>query len=91
VVRFTPRPLYHRRMNPHYPLDRRLGGPQGQFGRRGEEKIINLTGVRTPILRPSSLYTVAIPIALSRLLNEEGKVEDVLATKHHHMGTASFV
>jgi len=33
VVSFTTRPLY-----PQYPLDRRLGGPQSQSGRGGEEK-----------------------------------------------------
>jgi len=28
VISFTPRPLYRRRRNPPYPLDRRLCGPQ---------------------------------------------------------------
>jgi hypothetical protein len=31
VVSFTPLPLY-----PRYPLDKKLGGPQSQSGRRGE-------------------------------------------------------
>jgi hypothetical protein len=26
VVSFTPRPLFHRKKFPRYPLDRRLGG-----------------------------------------------------------------
>jgi hypothetical protein len=29
-------------------LDKMLGGPQSQSGRRGEEKIIGSTGTRTP-------------------------------------------
>jgi hypothetical protein len=49
VLSFTPRPLY-----PRYPLDRRLGGPQSPYGRRGEEKILDPTGSRTPTPRPSS-------------------------------------
>jgi hypothetical protein len=28
--------------------DRRLGGPQSRSGRRGEEKILDPTGTRTP-------------------------------------------
>jgi hypothetical protein len=38
VVSFTPRPLYLQGKSPCYPLDRRLGGPQGRSGRGGEEK-----------------------------------------------------
>jgi hypothetical protein len=49
VVSFTPRPLY-----PRYPLDRRLGGPQSQSGRSGEEKILDPIGTRTPTPRSSS-------------------------------------
>jgi len=37
VVSFTPRPLYHQRNSPCYPLDRRLGGPQSRSGRGGED------------------------------------------------------
>jgi hypothetical protein len=33
---------------PHYPLDRRLGGPQSRSGRRGEEKILDPNGTQTP-------------------------------------------
>jgi hypothetical protein len=48
-----PRPLY-----PRYPLDRKLGGPQSQSGRRGEEKILDPTGTRTPVVQPvASRYT----------------------------------
>jgi hypothetical protein len=41
VVSFTPLPLYPRAKSPWYPLDKRLGGPQSQFGRYGEEKILS--------------------------------------------------
>jgi len=37
-ISFTPWPLYSQGKNPRYPLDSRLGGPQSQFGRGGEEK-----------------------------------------------------
>jgi hypothetical protein len=37
-----------------YPLDRRLGRPQSQSGRRGEEKSLDPTGTRTPTTRSSS-------------------------------------
>jgi hypothetical protein len=46
---------------PRYPLDRRLGGPQNRSGRRGEEKILDPTGTRTPTPRPysQSLYRLS--------------------------------
>jgi hypothetical protein len=66
VVSFTPRSLYLRGKRSHYPLDRRLGGPQSWSG-RCEEKILDLTGIRTPTPRSSSPQLVAIPTTLSRL------------------------
>jgi hypothetical protein len=64
VVSFTPLPLYPQGKGLRYPLDRRLGGPQNQSGRRGEEKMFDPSGTRSPTLgRP-----VAIPSELSRLL-----------------------
>jgi hypothetical protein len=54
VVSFTPLPPYPRGKNPRYPLDRRLGGPQNRSGRRGEEKILDSNGTRTPTPRSSS-------------------------------------
>jgi hypothetical protein len=67
VVSFTLLPLYLRGQNPRYPLDRRLRGPQSWSGRRGEQKILEPTGTRTPTPRSSSPWPVAIPTALSRL------------------------
>jgi hypothetical protein len=67
VVRFTPRPLYLRGKSPRYQLDRRLGGPQNQYGRRGEEKILDTTGTRTLTPLLSCPKPVAIPTALSRI------------------------
>jgi hypothetical protein len=43
--------------NTRYQLDRRLGGPQSRSGRRGEEKILNCTGIRTTT--PLVVQTVA--------------------------------
>jgi hypothetical protein len=40
VVSFMPLPLYPRGKSSRYPLGRRLGGPQSQPGRRGEDKIL---------------------------------------------------
>jgi hypothetical protein len=52
-VSFTPRQLYPRGMSPRYPLDRRLGGPQSQSGRGGEEKNFQLMpGLEPPIIQP---------------------------------------
>jgi hypothetical protein len=45
---FTPLPLYPRGKSPRYPLDRRLSGPQSLSGQRGEEKVLDPTGTRTP-------------------------------------------
>jgi hypothetical protein len=39
VFSFTPRPLYPWGKIPRYPLDMRLGGPQGQSGYYREEEI----------------------------------------------------
>jgi hypothetical protein len=50
----------HPGKSPRYPLDRRLGGPQGRSGRHGEEKILDPTGTQLrPLGRPArsqSLY-----------------------------------
>jgi hypothetical protein len=67
VVSLTPRSLYPREKSPRYPMDRRLGGPQSQYERHGEEKIHDRTGTRTPTPRSFSPWPVAIPTALSRL------------------------
>jgi hypothetical protein len=49
VVIFTPRPLYAQGKSLWYPLDRRLGRPQGRSERSGEKKILDPTGTRTPM------------------------------------------
>jgi hypothetical protein len=64
VVSFTPRLLYHRAKRPHYPLDRRLGGPQSQSGRHGEEIDFLLLPAIEPL--PFSLHPVAIPTELDK-------------------------
>jgi hypothetical protein len=63
VVSFTPLPLYPRGKSPRYQLDRILGEPQSPSGRRGEEKILDPTGTRTPNPRSSSqsLYRLRYP------------------------------
>jgi hypothetical protein len=42
----------HWEKSPWYSLDRRLGGPQSQSGRCGEEKNLTLAGNRTPAIQP---------------------------------------
>jgi hypothetical protein len=54
VGSFTPRPVYPRGKNPSYPLDTRLGGPQSQSGRCGEEKILDPSRTRNPTPQSSS-------------------------------------
>jgi hypothetical protein len=39
---------------PRYLLDRKLGGPQSRSGQRGEMKIVDTTGTRTPTSRSSN-------------------------------------
>jgi hypothetical protein len=70
MVSFTPRQLYPREKSRRYLLNRRLRGPQCQSGRRGEEKILDFAGTRTPTLRSSSPQQVAIWTTLSRLLKK---------------------
>jgi hypothetical protein len=54
MAKFMSRPLHPWGKSRRYPLDTRLGGPQSRSGCRGEEKIIDPTGSRTPT--PRSLY-----------------------------------
>jgi hypothetical protein len=63
VVRLTLRPLYPPGNSPRCRLDRRLGGPQSRSGQRGEEKILDLTGPRTPA-RSQSLSRLLISDAI---------------------------
>jgi hypothetical protein len=65
VVSFTHRPLYPRGKSPRDPLNMRLGGSQCRSGRRGEEKILYPTGIRTPTLghpvRSQYVYQLRYP------------------------------
>jgi hypothetical protein len=66
VVRFTPRPLYHQRKSPRYPLYTRLGGPQNRSGRCGIERYqMPIPGIEP---RPSRSQPVAIPTEILRLI-----------------------
>jgi hypothetical protein len=62
---FTSLPLYPRGKSPRYPLVRRMGEPHSRSGRRGEEKILDPTGTRTPTparpARSQSLYRLRYP------------------------------
>jgi hypothetical protein len=70
VVSFTPRALYPWAKSPRYPVDRRLGRPQNWSALCGEEKILATTkDSQTPTPWSSSLWPVAIPTVLSRLLS----------------------
>jgi hypothetical protein len=55
-----------------YPLGRRLGGPQNQSRRHGEEDIIEPTGTRSPLLQPvDSRHTdcaIPAPFSMERYL-----------------------
>jgi hypothetical protein len=53
VANFTPRQIYPWKESLGYPLDRKLGLHQSQFGRGGEEKNNHApTGNRTPVVQP---------------------------------------
>jgi hypothetical protein len=55
MVSFTPWPLYPQGKIPWYLLDRRLGGPQSQSERGGEEKNSqSLPGLEPPIIQAIS-------------------------------------
>jgi hypothetical protein len=58
MVIFMPHVLYSWEMNPQYPSDRRLGGPQAGF--EAVEKIINCSSTGNQALShpDSSLVTV---------------------------------
>jgi hypothetical protein len=55
VVGYTHRSDYPRGKSPQYPLDKRMGGPQGRSGRGGEKgqnPIITPAGNWTPFVHP---------------------------------------
>jgi hypothetical protein len=53
VLSFTPLLLYPRGRSPRYPLDRRLGGPQNQYGHCGVDKNRVLQGIEPGTFCPS--------------------------------------
>jgi hypothetical protein len=55
MVSFTRRPLYLQGKSPQHPPDKRLGGPQSQSGRGGEEK----TSQYLPGLEPLTIQPAA--------------------------------
>jgi hypothetical protein len=66
MVNFTLRSLYPQGKSPRYPLDRKLGGPQGRYQRDDKKKNSEpLPGLEIPIIQPvAQRYTAE----LSRLL-----------------------
>jgi hypothetical protein len=68
MVNFMPHLLYPRGYNPHYPLDKRLDGPQSQSGHCGEEKnLLSLPGILTNFLGHPACCLVTIVTELSGL------------------------
>jgi hypothetical protein len=56
VVSFTPLPLNPQEKSRWYQLDRKLGGPQSQSERGGEEKNSQpLPGLESPIIQPVAI------------------------------------
>jgi hypothetical protein len=51
------------RKEPRYPLDRRLGGPQGRSGRCGEENILLTLSAIEPRPSSPSLYRLNYPVS----------------------------
>jgi hypothetical protein len=63
VVSYTPLLLYPWGKSPRYPLDRRLGGPQNQSGRCGEEKSCTVGNWTRTIQPVAHRYTDSHPQA----------------------------
>jgi hypothetical protein len=55
VISFTPLPLYPQGKSLRYPLYRKLGGPQSQSGRYGEENNLTLPGIEPCVTKPTEL------------------------------------
>jgi hypothetical protein len=57
VVNFMAQPLYLQRKSPWHQLDRKLGGPQSQFGHSDEKKnSLPLLGLEPPIIQPTAQH-----------------------------------
>jgi hypothetical protein len=96
MVSFTPRPLYPQGKSPSYPLDRRLGGPQGRSGRGGEEKNsqpppgIEPQNPDHPIRSPM-LYRLSYHCSLSLIkLDEKCNSDSLYSTAGRHVVTNTF-
>jgi len=56
VFSFMPRRPYPQETACRYPVGRRLGGPQGRYGRGGgEKKFRPPAGKQTPVIQPIAL------------------------------------
>jgi hypothetical protein len=62
MVSFAPLPLYLRGKSPRYPLDRRLGGPQSQPGRRPYRDSKSDPSVIHPVGSPYTDYATLAPL-----------------------------
>jgi hypothetical protein len=89
VVSFTPQLLDPQVKNPQYPLDRKLGGPQSQFGQCQKEKFPALARNQTLIIQSTSLQPVVLT-ELSWLYNQakiiihsESKLKMCLNSDNH--------
>jgi hypothetical protein len=67
--------------SPQYPLYRRFCGPQSQSGRRGEEKILELSGTRTPA-RSQPLYRLRHPGSLDNVVTHPSCNIQLFRTQH---------
>jgi hypothetical protein len=50
MISFKPLPFYTRGNIPRYPLNKRLGGPQSQYGHYAEAKILKLSHEKKSII-----------------------------------------
>jgi hypothetical protein len=91
--RFTPR-----ERAPQYPLDRRLGGPQSQSGRRGEEKILDPTRIQTlisSVVQPRASrytnYVILVPlpnhVTTKKFFNKLSQLNGQKKTVFHHFSS----
>jgi hypothetical protein len=72
VLSFTPRPRFTPGKEPPVPIGEEVRWPQSPSGRRGEEKILDPSGTRTPTPRSSIhsqlIYRLRYPWSSSHLI-----------------------